>query len=358
MTKDSLISADNFNQYRITTPKPLVTVLINNYNYDRYLEEAIESALAQTWQPLEIIVVDDGSTDNSRQILERYRDKIRIILKENGGQASAFNVGIQAAQGEIICFLDSDDYWVPEKVERVVAKYHEAPWGLVCHDLLEVDAEGARLNNKTYTQNRNVILREGNVLDFLSSVGFIWIFTPTSGMSICSALAKQMIPFPEEEWRISADNPLAYGAVCHAPLGFVKESLAFYRLHGANGYDSINNITKQINNIEAQAKIYFYMKNFKVCQVKNNYYFYRKCCFITRNKVYIYTFKLWKKNFFFFKKLNSNFYLNFFRYILVDTLLVFLVTFDLPNPYKKTRKAYVENKNRISREVTDYLEHD
>ena len=86
--------------------KPLVTILICNYNYGRFLAEAIESALAQTWKNIEVIVVDDGSTDESREILTKYKGKIRIILKENGGQASAFNAGIAKARGEIVCFLD------------------------------------------------------------------------------------------------------------------------------------------------------------------------------------------------------------------------------------------------------------
>lgn len=358
MTQDSLIDTDNFNQYQITTHKPLVTVLINNYNYGHYLEEAIESALAQTWQPLEIIVVDDGSTDNSRQILERFRDRITIILKDNGGQASAFNIGIQAAQGEIICFLDSDDYWVSEKVERIVAKYHEGPWGLVCHDLLEVDAEGSRLNNKTYTQHRNVILREGNVLEFLSSVGFIWIFTPTSGMSICAALAKQIIPLPEQDFRISADNPLAFAAICFAPYGFINESLGFYRLHGSNRYDSIQPTEKILNILETSSKTLFFIRKYGDFDLKNNYNFYRKCCFIARKNSSSYIFMLWKKNIHYFKKIELGERLSPLKYMLSDAVLCFLIFFNLPNPYKKIRIQYAMYKDKISKEVISYLESD
>ena len=115
--------------------KPLVTILICNYNYGRFLAEAIESALAQTWKNIEVIVVDDGSTDESREILTKYKGKIRIILKENGGQASAFNAGIAKARGEIVCFLDSDDICHRDRVSRVIEKYKQGKWGLVCHDL-------------------------------------------------------------------------------------------------------------------------------------------------------------------------------------------------------------------------------
>src|SRR5450631_2550416 len=87
---------------------PLVSVLINNYNYREYLAQAIDSALSQDYDPIEIIVVDDGSTDDSRSIIARYGTKIRTVFQNNSGQASAFNAGINAAQGDILCFLDSD----------------------------------------------------------------------------------------------------------------------------------------------------------------------------------------------------------------------------------------------------------
>ena len=85
---------------------PLVSVLINNYNYQQYLEQAIDSALAQDYVPIEIIVVDDGSTDDLRSIIGRYGSKIRAVFKSNGGQASAFNAGVNASRGDILCFLD------------------------------------------------------------------------------------------------------------------------------------------------------------------------------------------------------------------------------------------------------------
>jgi glycosyltransferase involved in cell wall biosynthesis len=93
---------------------PLVSIIINNYNYDRYVRMAIESALHQSWQNVEVIVVDDGSTDKSREIIQKYEHKARIILKENGGQGSAFNAGFAESKGEIILFLDADDMLLHE----------------------------------------------------------------------------------------------------------------------------------------------------------------------------------------------------------------------------------------------------
>jgi glycosyltransferase involved in cell wall biosynthesis len=119
---------------------PLVSVIINNYNYGRFLQDAIDSALNQTYSHTEVIVVDDGSTDNSREILASYGDKITPVLKENGGQASAFNAGFAASQGDIICFLDSDDIFLPEKVAIVVDVFGDSPdLGWCFHPLKLVD---------------------------------------------------------------------------------------------------------------------------------------------------------------------------------------------------------------------------
>ena len=105
--------------------KPIVSIIINNYNYDRFLAEAIDSALNQTYPHVEIIVVDDGSTDNSRNIIADYGNRIVPVLKSNGGQASSFNEGFKASQGEIICLLDSDDVFHQEKVEKIVTLFHD-----------------------------------------------------------------------------------------------------------------------------------------------------------------------------------------------------------------------------------------
>src|SRR5882724_5067565 len=100
---------------------PLVSVLIDTYNHERFIEEAIQSVLSQDFPAAEreILVVDDGSTDCTPQILAKYASQIRILRKPNGGQASAFNLGIPECQGELIAFLDGDDWWAPNKLSTV-----------------------------------------------------------------------------------------------------------------------------------------------------------------------------------------------------------------------------------------------
>src|SRR5579871_1853260 len=133
---------------------PLVSILINNYNYDRFLSNAIDSALAQTYPNVEVLVVDDGSTDNSRRIISEYGDRIIAILKENGGQASSFNAGVSAAGGDILCFLDADDFFYPEKVARVVKAFDQQGVNtklMMLHHLLDVEnISGDEIDVKTY----------------------------------------------------------------------------------------------------------------------------------------------------------------------------------------------------------------
>src|SRR5690242_8378341 len=98
----------------------LVSIIVNNYNYGRFVGEAIESALGQTYRNTEVIVVDDGSTDNSREVIAGYGSRIIPVLKENGGQGSAFNAGFAASRGEYVLFLDSDDLLEVNAIETVM----------------------------------------------------------------------------------------------------------------------------------------------------------------------------------------------------------------------------------------------
>ena len=103
---------------------PVVSVIVCNYNCAQYLGEAIESVLNQTFQDFELVVVDDGSTDSSKEVIERYQSwhpqKMVTIFKTNGGQASALNIAFERSRGDIVSFLDSDDMWMATKLENVI----------------------------------------------------------------------------------------------------------------------------------------------------------------------------------------------------------------------------------------------
>jgi len=106
--------------------RPLVSAIIPTYNRAHVICEAVESALAQTYSPMEVIVVDDGSTDNTLERLREYKDRISAIRQANAGPATARNRGVAASHGELIAFLDSDDLWLPSKIERQVALLRRA----------------------------------------------------------------------------------------------------------------------------------------------------------------------------------------------------------------------------------------
>src|SRR5277367_2240435 len=106
-------------------PAPIFTVLIDTYNYGQYIEEAVNSVLRQEFpaEQREILVVDDGSTDDTEQRLAKFGEAIRYFKKPNGGQASAFNYGLQQARGELVALLDADDVWLPNKLRRMHATF-------------------------------------------------------------------------------------------------------------------------------------------------------------------------------------------------------------------------------------------
>jgi glycosyltransferase involved in cell wall biosynthesis len=120
----------------------LVSVVIPSYNYARFVTEAVGSALAQSYPHVEIIVVDDGSTDNTREVLEPFRDRIRYLAQTNQGLSAARNTGIRAAQGEFIALLDADDVWHPRKLEVQLSYLQEHPEiGLLATELFTEQLE-------------------------------------------------------------------------------------------------------------------------------------------------------------------------------------------------------------------------
>ncbi len=141
---------------------PLVSILINNYNYGRFLGDAIRSALAQSYANLEIVVVDDGSTDNSVETAQTFGDVVHLIAKENGGQASSFNAGFAASRGEIICLLDADDEFLPGKVERIVEVFRQNPEIGWCFENLKLfrNSKSERIPRNQYFAAGNVDARE------------------------------------------------------------------------------------------------------------------------------------------------------------------------------------------------------
>ena len=217
---------------------PLVSVLINNHNYARFLGAAIESALSQDYPRIEVVVVDDGSTDNSREVIAAYGNRVVPVLKPNGGQGSAFNAGVRASGGEILCFLDADDIFHRGKVSRIVDVFLEqglAAKPLMVHHLLAVtDEDGRPLDEEPHGRPHASPL---NLCAFAKRYRFIWNEAgPTSCLSINRRIADRIFPIPEAGVRISADDFVIGAASLLGELRSIRDILADYRVHGANNW--------------------------------------------------------------------------------------------------------------------------
>ena len=127
--------------------KKKISVIIPNYNYARYLDQSIQSVLEQSYDNLELIVVNNGSTDNSLEILEKYKHKIRLINQPNLGQSGARNSGLSLASGELIAFLDADDFWEPTKLEMQSVLIHDDTQLVYCGILPFKDSENENLSS-------------------------------------------------------------------------------------------------------------------------------------------------------------------------------------------------------------------
>ncbi len=236
----------NFSENSVESPsaKPpseiSISFVINNYNYDRFLTDAITSALNQTnlVQNFEVIVVDDGSTDNSQAILTHFRPHIHAVLKPNGGQASAFNAGFAASRGEWICFLDADDCSRPDKAARILEiaeKYPQAEW--IFHPLQPVDE---LLNPLLVTCDQEgavlLDLRSDLTSGKLNSNALPFPIPATSGLCIRRSLLNQILPMPESEGITLNDTYLQFAALGNRPGIFLNEPLAAQRYHGSNSF--------------------------------------------------------------------------------------------------------------------------
>lgn len=216
--------------------EPLVSIIIDNYNYENFLKAAIDSALNQTYPNTEVIVVDDGSTDNSRKIIESYGKQITAIFKPNGGQASAFNTGFQQSHGEIICFLDSDDILHANKIEECLKflnkKIIDNPRVMVYHLLEVVDKKGNSLNQY---QPASLWNYQPNLYEHTLKYHFFpYPGAPTSGDIFSRKLLEQIMPIPEYGVESNADNFVVRAAALLGEVYGINQVLGKYRVHGNN----------------------------------------------------------------------------------------------------------------------------
>ena len=202
-----------------TNKNPKISVIIPVYNGERYIKEAIDSVLNQTYENYEIIVINDGSTDNTIKILKNYVNKIRWKNQENKGVVSAKNSGIKIAKGEYFAYLDADDVFLPDKLELQIKKLNENPkLGLVFCEYYYMDKNGKII--KLIKPTKKIKLIQDN-------------FIPTSGV-ICKKSCLEKIGIFEYDVGSDYDWDLWLRISEQFPISYVNKPLLKYRIHSSN----------------------------------------------------------------------------------------------------------------------------
>src|SRR5260370_34266064 len=214
--------------------KPLITALVDTYNHEKYIDQAVVSVLEQglSGEELEIVVVDDGSTDGTASIVEKFAPRVKHVRKKNGGQASAFNAGFAETQGEIVAILDGDDWWAKKKLTTVV-------------DALERNPEVAAVGHGYYkfneeTREARVCAPERRTLVNLATpksrraAVHDWAFLLVGALTVRRRVMEWIMPIPEE-MRFMADSAIQAAAMVMGAL-VLEEPLFYYRYHSQNLY--------------------------------------------------------------------------------------------------------------------------
>lgn len=215
-------------------PTPMVSIIVNNFNYARFLPQSVESALAQTYCRTEVIVVDDASTDDSPALIGAFGNRIIPVLQTvNGGQAAAMNAGFEASHGDVIIFLDADDYLYPQAADTVARLFH-AGVAVAQYRLHLVDEDGTIIDLYPPAEIR---FDSGNVTKKLVRTGR-FEGTVTSGLAFSRNALAAVLPIPTDRYRIAADGYLATTAPFHGDVLAIEQPLGAYRRHGSSRWST------------------------------------------------------------------------------------------------------------------------
>lgn len=212
------------------TARGRVSIVVNNHNYGRFLDDAIESALGQDHPHTEVVIVDDGSSDNSRDIIAGYGKRVKAVFKENGGQGSAFNAGLAASTGDVILFLDADDVLLPTAAAQ-------AAGSLASSDLVKVHWRSWVIDENGRTTGAvrpGAPLPEGDLRETAFRLGPTnHLSAPTSGNAWSRHFLEEIFPVPDM-FTQGADTYLFELAPFFGRIGRLQEPQTRYRQHGRN----------------------------------------------------------------------------------------------------------------------------
>lgn len=198
-----------------------VSVIIPNYNYEKYIGEAIESVLAQTYRNFEVIVVDDGSTDNSLQVIRSFGDSVRLLQQENQHVSATRNTGIRAARGKWVAFLDADDIWHPNKLELQLRELRNNPmWSYISADVVPLKTREFPEFDALTVKSRKLSL-----LDFLT------VTLMSSSSAVIRTSCFKEVGFFDTKLRASEDRDMWWRLAAKFRGGLVEAPLWRYRQH-------------------------------------------------------------------------------------------------------------------------------
>jgi glycosyltransferase involved in cell wall biosynthesis len=214
----------------------LVSIIITNHNYQRFLPNAVASALTQTYLHVEVIVVDDGSTDDSRDIILSYGDRVIPVFQENRGQAAAFNAGFERCRGDIIIFLDADDALFPDTVERVVDTFAANGCLSKVQYRLEIIGDDD-VSTGEFLPPAHLALSNGDLRRHALRFPDDLRFPPTSGNAFKASALRQILPVPESDYgAILADLYLLTLVPLFGEIASLQTPGAYYRSHESNNF--------------------------------------------------------------------------------------------------------------------------
>jgi glycosyltransferase involved in cell wall biosynthesis len=229
-----------------------VSVLINNYNYGRFLDECLKSIESQTIMPFEVILYDDGSSDNSLSIARNY-DFVDIISSKNYGEKPCFNQAnaiyksFLASKGDIICLLDSDDFFAKNKIEKVIESFMQNK-----HSVL-VQNSYFEWKNNNIAQVLNYGISNVDYLRLYKNRNWSGFFNPTSCLSFKREYLEKVLPIENDgKWKVWSDVRLSRIAPYYGSIVSLPDVLTYYRKHGQSDSDTMNSANDKIlaNQIE------------------------------------------------------------------------------------------------------------
>lgn len=252
-----------------------VSIIITSYNYGKYLPYAIDSALHQTIQDCEIVVIDDGSTDNTNEVVQHYisDSRVKYIYQENAGQPKAKNRGIMESSGDFIAFLDADDIWMPSKLEQQIPLFDDPDVGVVYSRRKWIDPDGNEI------PGNERILQRGNILDQIFVDNFICFSSSIIRRSILDEVG-----YFDENIPMGIDYDLWIRLAARCRFDFIDAPLVKYRTGHANlsknvmrRYECAHRIMdKAMNNPEIRTKMSWWVPRLAWADTWTNMAYYTR----------------------------------------------------------------------------------